>query len=284
MVDFSGLSNQQATLAQVGIGVVKVLSTIASLRVVDHQGRRKLLIGGTIMMIVSLFIFASVSLAFPAPELYSNFTEAELAEDLAEADAGRRWRRDSSHWGPAHVHKQRLLHAHTPWLAQDLMVDQFVDPSSTASSSEWADHALGRSARSAGGGHHREGDTHGKPPIGVFVATVLCLGAFVIAYAFSYGPVSWLVLSEIFPDDIRGRAVSIATIFNWTSNLVVASTFLTLLGTCNVPRATCCMCLSIRVTSTFFLLGGTHTHLAPRCFDALLPVVYRPVSSAAAAV
>lgn len=43
------------------------------------------------------------------------------------------------------------------------------------------------------------------------------------------GPVSWLVLSEIFPDDIRGRAVSIATVFNWGSNLIVSASFLSLL-------------------------------------------------------
>ena len=46
----------------------------------------------------------------------------------------------------------------------------------------------------------------------------------------SYGPVSWLVLSEIFPDDVRGRAVSMATIFNWGGNLVVSVSFLSLMG------------------------------------------------------
>ena len=45
------------------------------------------------------------------------------------------------------------------------------------------------------------------------------LVVFVVAYAFSYGPVTWLLLSEIFPDDIRGRAVSIATVLNWSVNL-----------------------------------------------------------------
>ena len=96
----SGLSNQHATLAQLGIGIVKVLSTIVSLRVVDHQGRRKLLLIGTVMIIVSLFVFASVSVAHPPPE--TNATESEIAEDMAGADAGRRWRRGSGGGGARH--------------------------------------------------------------------------------------------------------------------------------------------------------------------------------------
>lgn len=52
----------------------------------------------------------------------------------------------------------------------------------------------------------------------------------VTAYAFSYGPISWLLLSEMFPDKARGRAVSFATTFNWLGNLVVSLTFLPLTG------------------------------------------------------
>lgn len=61
--------------------------------------------------------------------------------------------------------------------------------------------------------------------------SMVCMVCFVVAYAFSFGPVTWLILSELFPDDIRGRAVSLATIFNWGGNLVVSLTFLSLLGT-----------------------------------------------------
>lgn len=49
-------------------------------------------------------------------------------------------------------------------------------------------------------------------------------------YRASYGPVSWLLLGEIFPDPVRGRAVAIATIFNWAGNLVVSISFLSLIG------------------------------------------------------
>lgn len=41
----------------------------------------------------------------------------------------------------------------------------------------------------------------------------------------SFGPVSWLMVSEIFPLRSRGRALSLATLVNFASNAVVAFAF-----------------------------------------------------------
>ena len=53
--------------------------------------------------------------------------------------------------------------------------------------------------------------------------------AFVLGYiacfAMSVGPVVWVILSEIFPTQIRGRAMGIATICLWLANYVVSQTF-----------------------------------------------------------
>ncbi|MDD5428893.1 MAG: MFS transporter, partial [Candidatus Omnitrophica bacterium] len=38
----------------------------------------------------------------------------------------------------------------------------------------------------------------------------------------------WLIIAEIYPLSIRGRAMSLATVANWGCNMIVASTFLTL--------------------------------------------------------
>jgi sugar porter (SP) family MFS transporter len=54
------------------------------------------------------------------------------------------------------------------------------------------------------------------------------LMSYVGFFAFGLGPVFWLILSEIYPLRIRGRAMSVGTAFNWLSNLIVALTFLTL--------------------------------------------------------
>jgi MFS family permease len=53
--------------------------------------------------------------------------------------------------------------------------------------------------------------------------------AFVLGYiacfALSVGPVVWVILSEIFPTRIRGRAMAIATVCLWVANFVVTQTF-----------------------------------------------------------
>ena len=53
---------------------------------------------------------------------------------------------------------------------------------------------------------------------------VFMLG-YIASFALSVGPVTWVILSEIFPTRIRGRAMAIATICLWTANLVVSQTF-----------------------------------------------------------
>ncbi|MFI4912353.1 MAG: sugar porter family MFS transporter [Sedimentisphaeraceae bacterium JB056] len=58
-------------------------------------------------------------------------------------------------------------------------------------------------------------------------ATLLSLlfCAHVACFAFSFGPVVWVVISEIFPTKIRGRAMSIATFMVWISCAFVAQSF-----------------------------------------------------------
>jgi SP family galactose:H+ symporter-like MFS transporter len=53
---------------------------------------------------------------------------------------------------------------------------------------------------------------------------------YVACFAFGLGPIFWLLISEIYPLKVRGAAMSAVTVTNWTFNLVVAVTFLTLVG------------------------------------------------------
>jgi len=48
---------------------------------------------------------------------------------------------------------------------------------------------------------------------------------YIACFALSVGPVTWVILSEIFPTRIRGRAMAIATICLWVANYVVSQTF-----------------------------------------------------------
>jgi SP family xylose:H+ symportor-like MFS transporter len=53
---------------------------------------------------------------------------------------------------------------------------------------------------------------------------VFILG-YIAIFALSVGPVTWVIISEIFPTRIRGRAMSIATVFLWGANWLVSQTF-----------------------------------------------------------
>lgn len=53
---------------------------------------------------------------------------------------------------------------------------------------------------------------------------VFVLG-YIACFALSVGPVTWVILSEIFPTKIRGRAMSIATFFLWTANFIVSQSY-----------------------------------------------------------
>ena len=60
--------------------------------------------------------------------------------------------------------------------------------------------------------------THGLPLLIMVVIAIAC-------YAMSLAPVTWVVLSEIFPNKIRGIAMSIATVSLWTACFVLTYTF-----------------------------------------------------------
>jgi SP family galactose:H+ symporter-like MFS transporter len=59
---------------------------------------------------------------------------------------------------------------------------------------------------------------------------VLSVAAYVGFFAIGLGPVFWLLIAEIFPLALRGRAMSLATVANWSFNLIVSATFLNLVG------------------------------------------------------
>jgi SP family arabinose:H+ symporter-like MFS transporter len=45
--------------------------------------------------------------------------------------------------------------------------------------------------------------------------------AFIACFAFSFGPVCWVVVGEIFPNAIRGEAMALATLSLWVGNFLV---------------------------------------------------------------
>ncbi|MDR0420764.1 MAG: D-xylose transporter XylE [Prevotellaceae bacterium] len=54
------------------------------------------------------------------------------------------------------------------------------------------------------------------------VMSIIVYSAF---FMMSWGPICWVLISEIFPNTIRGKAVAIAVAFQWIFNFIVSSTF-----------------------------------------------------------
>ena len=55
---------------------------------------------------------------------------------------------------------------------------------------------------------------------------VISIMVYSASFMFSWGPICWVLIAEIFPNTIRGAAVAIAVAFQWIFNFIVSSTFL----------------------------------------------------------
>lgn len=58
------------------------------------------------------------------------------------------------------------------------------------------------------------------------IISVISIMIYSASFMFSWGPICWVLISEIFPNTIRGAAVAIAVAFQWIFNFIVSSTFL----------------------------------------------------------
>jgi SP family xylose:H+ symportor-like MFS transporter len=57
------------------------------------------------------------------------------------------------------------------------------------------------------------------------VSTLIFIVIYSASFMMSWGPICWVLISEIFPNTIRGKAVAIAVAAQWIANFVVSSTF-----------------------------------------------------------
>ncbi len=90
-------------------------------------------------------------------------------------------------------------------------------------------------------------DRFGRKPLLIIGSIGMAVGAFCVAlcdqmgvrglvpvfsiivyaafFMMSWGPICWVLIAEIFPNTIRGKAVAIAVAFQWIFNYIVSSTF-----------------------------------------------------------
>ena len=57
------------------------------------------------------------------------------------------------------------------------------------------------------------------------VGTLIFIVIYTASFMMSWGPICWVLISEIFPNTIRGKAIAIAVAAQWMANFTVSSTF-----------------------------------------------------------
>ncbi len=57
------------------------------------------------------------------------------------------------------------------------------------------------------------------------MVALFCMLLYIAGFAVSWGPVVWVLLSEIFPNQIRGKAMAVAVAAQWIANFLVSWTF-----------------------------------------------------------
>ncbi len=57
------------------------------------------------------------------------------------------------------------------------------------------------------------------------ISTLVFIIIYTASFMMSWGPICWVLISEIFPNKIRGRAIAIAVAAQWAANYFISSTY-----------------------------------------------------------
>jgi SP family sugar:H+ symporter-like MFS transporter len=69
------------------------------------------------------------------------------------------------------------------------------------------------------------------------VAGLVAANLYIVAFGVSWGPVMWVLLGEMFPNQLRGAALAVSGATNWAANFTVTVTFLPLLSAVGLAGA-----------------------------------------------
>nr|KAF6359050.1 solute carrier family 2 member 10 [Pipistrellus kuhlii] len=248
-VGFRGESS--AVLASVGLGAVKVAATLTAMGLVDRAGRRALLLAGCALMALSVSGIGLVSFAVPMDSGPSCLAVSNATRPLnLPGDSGLPTG-FSSHPLSTTSENQEEPVSPTP--------EKTKRPSRAGNPTAPPVPVLRTGSPAAPSPAPERALLHWT--------ALVCMMVFVSAFSFGFGPegrtlhahpvwpllrsppcspvlVTWLVLSEIYPAEIRGRAFAFCSSFNWAANLFISLSFLDLIG-------------SIGLSWTFLLYGLT---------------------------
>lgn len=254
-------STDSAVLASLGLGIVKVITTLAAIVCADRMGRRPLLIGGSVMMAVGLLTIGFMSgssvldarrpcgspsnstlpTQYPSNLRINTYANASMIRSLPASGSPKLSLDPGSLAGlntiPVFTEAPgETDHEAVNWVILISMMAVVCAFSIGFGPSKSTGYAIYK--------------------LYIILFTVQCCKIMLFGYHASFhavselycmsvpGPgcvspiiknllclVTWLVLSEIFPAGVRGRAFAFITCFNWAANLLVTFSFLNVIGT-----------------------------------------------------
>ena len=80
---------------------------------------------------------------------------------------------------------------------------------------------------------------------------LIAANAYVFIFNMSWGPVMWVMLGEMFPNQIRGSGLAVAGLFQWSANFAITMTFPILLASVGLAGAYGFYALSAAISAIF---------------------------------
>ncbi|NWT17233.1 GTR10 protein, partial [Vireo altiloquus] len=228
-------SNSSAILASVGLGAIKVVATLVAMALADKAGRRVLLMAGCVVMAISVTTIGLTSRMAPlamardckaatGPNVSHSLTQQPLTPVFPQSAVS-----------PVPPSSDAVKGQAGPGFAA--IGDLIKVFASTQSKEVVPNSSLSQKKDLVGQSKKGTLESTGPPLSAAPWAqhtvlnwiTLLSMMAFVSAFSIGFGPMTWLVLSEIYPAGIRGRAFAFCNSFNWAGNLLISLSFLDLI-------------------------------------------------------
>ncbi|XP_065670487.1 solute carrier family 2, facilitated glucose transporter member 10 isoform X4 [Hydra vulgaris] len=184
-------SHVSSSLVTVGLGIVKVVFTFVSLCFIDKLGRRKLLLLGAIIMTLSVITLSVVTEPFQNVKI-----QKSCGNDQVLTIKKTCFNKSINF----HQNFSSLVNQSKLDDSKRILIQDYLNCKNTNFVSNY--------------------------PVAIRYTCLFALMLFVIGYAVGYGPVTWLLLTEIFPTGIKGRAAAVATSLNWGTNIILSMAFL----------------------------------------------------------
>ncbi|KAM5163211.1 solute carrier family 2, facilitated glucose transporter member 12 [Mantella aurantiaca] len=212
-------SNEAASLASTGIGVVKVISTIPATFFVDKIGSKTFLCIGSAVMAGSLVTMGIISLNIDIN--FNNICKSSAYLNQSIEDS--------------YFYKTNTIAKNNESFQKEL--NELSSTRTFLPHSSKNETKMDQWTFQTKPSPSEEAVTAQAQAVPVFMKW-LYLGSlliYVAAFSIGLGPMAWLLQSEIFPAGIKGRAFAITSSMNWGMNLLISLTFLTFTETIGLP-------------------------------------------------